>query len=137
MYLFESVNEDKVSLFLQEEIPSIVDCPDPDHMTSYERRVARITHEEASFDPQHYLCVNSVPYFKVVCGCKLITNDVMCCYFSRADLMDNDTIETLVKYEPPWSSELVKWREKQKALLSSVTSAAAPLPVVEPGQDIG
>ena len=51
--------------------------------------------------------------------------------------MDNDTIETLLKYEPPWSNELVKWREKRKALLSSVTSAAVPLPIVEPGQDIG
>ena len=123
--------------FLQEEIPSIVDCPDPDHMTSYERRVARIAHEQARFDPEHYLYVNGVPLLKVVCGCTLITNNVMCLYSSRADLMDNDTIETLLKYEPPWSSELVKWREKRKALLSSVASVAVPLPVVEPGQDIG
>lgn len=41
--------------FSQEEIPSIVDCPDPDHMTSHERRLGRIAHEEASFDPEHYL----------------------------------------------------------------------------------
>ena len=37
-------------IVLQEEVPSIVDCPDPDHMTPHERRVARIAHEEASFD---------------------------------------------------------------------------------------
>ncbi len=42
---------------LQEEIPSIVDCPQPDHMTAHERRLARIAHEETSFDPDHYLYV--------------------------------------------------------------------------------
>ena len=51
--------------------------------------------------------------------------------------MDNDAIEALLKYEPPWRSELVKWREKQKALLSSAASAAAPNSAVEPEQDIG
>ena len=67
---------------------------------------------------------------------KLITYNII---FFRADLMDNDTIETLLKYEPPWNKELVKWREKRKALLSSVASAAVPLQTVqvEPGQDIG
>ena len=39
--------------------------------------MARIAHEEASFDPEHYLYVNSVPYLKVMCGCKLITNDII------------------------------------------------------------
>ena len=59
---FEFVNKDMASLFfLQEEIPSIVDCPDPDHMTSYERRMARLANEEASFDPEHYLYVDGVP----------------------------------------------------------------------------
>ena len=53
-----------------------------------------------------------------------------------ADLMDNDAIEGLLSYEPPWRSQLVKWREKRKTLLSSVASAAASLEV-EPGQDIG
>lgn len=39
----------------QDEIPAIVDCPDPDHMRWHERRMARLAHEEASFDPEHYL----------------------------------------------------------------------------------
>ena len=34
-----------------------MDCPDPDHMTPHERRVARIAHEEASFDAEYYLYV--------------------------------------------------------------------------------
>ena len=42
-------------IVLQDEVPSIVDCPDPDHMTPHERRVARIAHEEASFDAEYYL----------------------------------------------------------------------------------
>ena len=42
------------SWILQEEIPSIIDVPDPDHMTQEERRVARIAHEQTSFDPNHY-----------------------------------------------------------------------------------
>jgi len=42
-------------IVLQEEVTSIVDCPDPDHMTPHERRVARIAHEEASFDAEYYL----------------------------------------------------------------------------------
>lgn len=46
---------------LQEEVPSIVDCPDPDHMTPHERRVARIAHEEASFDAEYYLYVTPPP----------------------------------------------------------------------------
>ena len=32
-----------------------MDCSDPDHMTAHERRIARIAHEETSFDPDHYL----------------------------------------------------------------------------------
>ena len=40
---------------VQVEIPNIVDCPDPDHMTQHERRIARIAHEEASFSQDHYL----------------------------------------------------------------------------------
>lgn len=43
---------------LKEELPALVDCPDPDHMTPHERRVARLAHEEASFDPDHYLWEN-------------------------------------------------------------------------------
>ena len=50
--------------------------------------------------------------------------------------MDNDAIEGLLSYEPPWRGQLVKWREKRKTLLSSVASAAAPSEV-EPGQGIG
>ena len=34
-----------------------MDCPDPDHMTPHERRVAGIAHEEASFDAEYYLYV--------------------------------------------------------------------------------
>jgi hypothetical protein len=40
---------------LQEEIPNIVDCPDPDHMSPHERRVARVTSEETAFNEGHYL----------------------------------------------------------------------------------
>lgn len=48
----------------QEEIPNIVDCPDPDHMTPHERRVARIAHEEVTFEncQDHYLCVSQSPF---------------------------------------------------------------------------
>lgn len=42
-------------MFMQEEIPSIVECPDPDHMTPHERRIGRIASEEASFSEEHYL----------------------------------------------------------------------------------
>ena len=42
-------------LCLQEEIPSIVECPDPDHMTPHERRIGRIASEEAAFNEDHYL----------------------------------------------------------------------------------
>ena len=50
--------------------------------------------------------------------------------------MDNDAIEGLLSYEPPWKGQLIKWREKRKTLLSSVACAVAPLEA-EPGQDIG
>ena len=50
--------------------------------------------------------------------------------------MDNNAIEGLLIYEPPWRGQLIKWREKRKTLLSSVAFAAAPLEV-EPGQDTG
>ena len=54
-------------IVLQEEVPSIVDCPDPDHMTPHERRVARIAHEEASFDAEYYLYVTPPPLLVVHC----------------------------------------------------------------------
>lgn len=44
-----------VFLKLQEEIPSIIDCPDPDHMSPHERRIARLAAEETAFNPDHYL----------------------------------------------------------------------------------
>ena len=40
---------------LQEAASVVIDCPDPDHMTSCERKVARVAHEEASFSQDHYL----------------------------------------------------------------------------------
>ena len=51
--------------------------------------------------------------------------------------MDNDSIDGLLKYEPSWRVELVKWREKQTSLLSSTASAAVPSSMVEPGCDSG
>lgn len=52
--------------------------------------------------------------------------------------MDNDVIGGLLKYEPPWRVELVKWQEgrQSQASLSSVASAAVTSVLVEPGQDI-
>lgn len=41
--------------WLQEDVPNIVDCPDPDHMTPHERRIGRLASEEASFSENHYL----------------------------------------------------------------------------------
>ena len=35
-------------------MPSIVDVPS-DHLEPHERRIARIAHEESSFNPDHYL----------------------------------------------------------------------------------
>lgn len=42
-------------MYAQEEIPNIVECPDPDHMTPHERRIGRIASEEAAFNEDHYL----------------------------------------------------------------------------------
>lgn len=53
-------------VFEQEEIPSIVDCPDPDHMTPRERRIGRIAHEEAAFSEDHYLLVHLL--FRTLCA---------------------------------------------------------------------
>ena len=68
---------------LQEEVPSIVDCPDPDHMTPHERRVARIAHEEASFDAEYYLYVTSTTCDSLPNGIsearKLTCNKFLCC----------------------------------------------------------
>lgn len=44
-------------IFEQDEIPSFIDIPDPDHMPLKERRIARIAYEQTSFDPNHYLLV--------------------------------------------------------------------------------
>lgn len=79
-----------VFLRLQEEIPSIVDCPDPDHMTAHERRVGRIADEEAAFSQDHYL----------------------------ADFMDNDYVSILLTFDPPWNKELEKWRGMRAAMES-------------------
>ena len=38
-------------------MPSIVDVPDPDHMTVHERRLARIACEQTGFNIEHYLLV--------------------------------------------------------------------------------
>ena len=45
----------------QEEIPSIVDCPNPDHMTPHERRIGRVAGEEVAFSPDHYLYEHTPP----------------------------------------------------------------------------
>jgi len=95
-------------IVLQEEVPSIVDCPDPDHMTPHERRVARIAHEEASFDAEYYL----------------------------ADLMDNNSIDDLLKFEPPWREELVRWRRQRADAFASATAVPLKSHATEPGQDI-
>jgi protein SHQ1 len=53
-------------------------------MTSHERRVARLAHEEASFSPDHYL----------------------------ADLMEStEMIEYLCQFRPAWCQQLTAWKE--------------------------
>lgn len=79
---------------LQEELCSIVDVPDPDGMTAKERREGRKQEEEDKFDDEHYL----------------------------ADLYQDDMIQPLLDYKPPWqtlldpSSEtnLIKFSEAEK-----------------------
>ncbi|XP_064404821.1 protein SHQ1 homolog isoform X2 [Halichondria panicea] len=97
-----------VFLKLQEEIPSIIDCPDPDHMTSYERRLARIAQEEISFSPDHYL----------------------------ADLMDNDVMDSLLKFEPAWKNELTRWKEMKDQVSQNTSASVKPSKPTEAGQEI-
>ena len=40
----------------------------------------------------------------------------------RADLMDNDSIDDLLEFEPPWREELVRWRRQQADTFVSTTT---------------
>ncbi|XP_071816381.1 protein SHQ1 homolog [Apostichopus japonicus] len=62
---------------LQEELSSIVDVPDPDHMTAKEKREARQEEEAEKFDDEHYL----------------------------ADLYEEETIQQLLNYKPVWQKQ--------------------------------
>ena len=41
--------------------------------------------------------------------------------------MDNDYIEVLLKFEPPWTAELVKLKKKQKKPNNGTALAAAQI----------
>nr|XP_022299523.1 protein SHQ1 homolog isoform X3 [Crassostrea virginica] len=59
---------------LQDEVYEIVDLPDPEHCTPIDRRTLREQAEGEKFDPDHYI----------------------------ADLYDDDNIQHLMQYDPPW-----------------------------------
>lgn len=40
----------------------------------------------------------------------------------RADLMDNDSIDDLLKFEPPWREELVRWKRQRADAFASATA---------------
>ena len=46
----------------------------------------------------------------------------ICWSCGRADLMDNDQIEGLMKYQPPWSQELERWRAQHSNTLDGGAS---------------
>ncbi|CAH1264902.1 SHQ1 [Branchiostoma lanceolatum] len=69
---------------LQEELHDVVDVREPDRLTHAECREARIAAEQAQFDPDHYL----------------------------ADLYEDDIIQELLRYQPPWVKELHKLKTK-------------------------
>ncbi|XP_078595082.1 protein SHQ1 homolog [Branchiostoma floridae x Branchiostoma japonicum] len=69
---------------LQEELQDVVDVREPDRLTHAECREARIAAELEQFDPDHYL----------------------------ADLYEDDTIQELLRYKPPWTEELHKLKTK-------------------------
>ena len=49
-------------------MPSIVDVPS-DQLESHERRIARITHEESSFNADHYMLVIIIDGYMVHIFC--------------------------------------------------------------------
>lgn len=59
---------------LQDEVYEIVDLPNPEHCPPADRRTMREQAETEKFDPDHYI----------------------------ADLYDDDAIQQIMKYDPPW-----------------------------------
>ncbi|XP_033102345.1 protein SHQ1 homolog [Anneissia japonica] len=70
---------------LQEELCGIVDVKDPDNTTPAVRKKGRIEDEDEKFDEDHYL----------------------------ADLYEDEIVQSLLAYKPPWASEYTKLRKKQ------------------------
>ncbi|KAI8511147.1 Hsp90 cochaperone shq1 [Branchiostoma belcheri] len=71
---------------LQEELHDVVDVREPDRLTHAECHEARMAAELEQFDPDHYL----------------------------ADLYEDDTIQELLRYHPPWVQELHKLKTCSK-----------------------
>ncbi|XP_062522440.1 protein SHQ1 homolog [Corticium candelabrum] len=63
-----------------EDYTEIVDVPDPDHMPAAERRSLRLADEKKKFNPEHYLY----------------------------DLFENEDIERLLAYQPPYRQLLTQ-----------------------------
>ncbi|XP_078677362.1 protein SHQ1 homolog [Branchiostoma floridae x Branchiostoma belcheri] len=71
---------------LQEELHDVVDVREPDRLTHAECHEARMAAELEQFDPDHYL----------------------------ADLYEDDAIQELLRYQPPWVQELHKLKTCSK-----------------------
>ncbi|XP_061179082.1 protein SHQ1 homolog [Saccostrea echinata] len=65
---------------LQDEVYDIVDLPDPENCSPTDRRTMREHAETEKFDLDHYI----------------------------ADLLDDESIQQIMKYEPPWCFEVGK-----------------------------
>lgn len=76
-----------------EHLAELVEVTDPDHMTSPERRKARLVAEEAKFDPEHYMCAFLTDYFA------LLTRH------RRGDFVMDEEIQELIHYVPRWVQE--------------------------------
>ncbi|XP_077978268.1 protein SHQ1 homolog [Glandiceps talaboti] len=71
---------------LREEFVGVIDLPDPDHTSQNDRTKLRKEDESDQFDDDYYL----------------------------ADLYQDDIIQQLIAYQPPWNQEYMKLQEKEK-----------------------
>lgn len=53
----------------------------------------------------------------------LFFNPLLTSYPHRADLMDNDSIDTLLAFKPSWDEELLKWTNKKQETAKQDASA--------------
>ena len=112
---------------LQEDLPEIIDLPQPDLVAAADRTRLREQQEDQHFEIEHYMFA-TVPMCSPGGGKGDGGCDYTHAHTHRADFMEEEALQPYLDYEAPWEQELRTLERKLAAEAQPPTDAAEAAP---------